>query len=165
MNSMDLSHCCDCDKDSDAWTVSWGICQLNFEWRHCISIILLRTDFETIKEKCMVDETRCHESNFSEWQNDLDVFTLITSSKRSRVNLIVSRFNVFAIFSNEGKSYSCPESVSPMSSNKERNYCHTFALDRLDGEEEVVGWSTFKIMDGCVRWKLPTATYGTDAKS
>jgi hypothetical protein len=117
-----------------------------------------------VEENSVVDESGL-ETDSSERQDDLDVLASLAASERARVDLVVARFEILAIFGEEGEGDLGPEGVAPVGTDEEGHGGDAVGLDGLDGEEEVVGGSAFEIMHGCVKTNLPTATSGTVAKA
>ena len=98
----------------------------------------------------MVDESGL-ETDSSERQDDLDVLASLAASERARVDLVVARFEILAIFGEEGEGDLGPEGVAPVGPDEEGDGGDAVGLHGLDGEEEVVGGSGFEIVDGCVK--------------
>lgn len=79
VKSVDLSDSCGCYQNSDTWSVGVWLCDLDLEWRHDVSCVPLRTDFETVEEYSMVNHSLLLTNSF-EWENDLDAFASIATS-------------------------------------------------------------------------------------
>lgn len=129
---------------------------MDFEGRHHIARVSLSTDFESAQKYGVVN-ILVHEADAPEGHDHLDVLAGITSSESSGVELVISSFKVFTIFSDEGERQPVPVSVAPLGTNEEGNGSQTVTLDWLYREEQVVGGSGVEIMDGCINLKR---TYG-----
>lgn len=142
----------DGDEHGDARGVGRGFGDLYFEGRHGVGVVALRTDFEAVEEKGVVDEAGL-QSDFAEGQDNLDVLAGLAAAQRARVDLVVAGFEIPAIFGEEGEGDLGPEGVAPVRADEEGDRGEAVALQRLDGEEEVVGGPAFEIVDGCVSAK------------
>lgn len=150
MKSMDLSDCRNRNQDWNSWSVGRWFYNLNLERRHSIRSIPLWADFETVKEKSMIDESWL-KPDPPEWQNDLYIFPSITSSQRARVDLIIARFEISSIFCEERKCDFGPRSVFPMGADQERYRRETIGVYGFYREEKIIWGSAFEIMYGWVK--------------
>ena len=74
-----------------------------------------------MKEKVVRNEARL-QTNVPKWKKNLNIFAEGTAtSKKSRVNLIVSTLKIVSIFSNKTEDNLIPVSIFPLCPDKERN--------------------------------------------
>lgn len=88
----------------------------------------------------------------------MNVLSSNTTGKWSRIDLIVSSFNIFSVFCEEGEGNFSPRGIFPLGSNDERNNSMTIRSDWFNREKFVRTVLTLKIVNSwnylyCYIWR------------
>ena len=86
------------------------------------------------------------EPNVAERQKNLNALSGLAATKGACIHLVIADFQIASILGQEREADLGPSGVSPVGPDQERHIGEALTVDRLDGEEQIVGAFTLKIM-------------------